>query len=630
MKAQISNKCKTWSSVFPANAFFVVSNVLCLRRMRLSKLNYKYPLFFLVVFLIIFISLCFILEILNFNKIILGLRAGGVKIGGLAPSEAEILLNEGVTEWENQNIIFTYQENQLPVQPNELGVSIDTKATIDSAYNLGRNKNILTGLYEQISTLFPREKNNIAPAIAIDADKFARVTHDKFNGLESPAENASLTYNAKMRGWQIVAPREGEAFDREKLKHDIKKRLATLDSSAIELALVKDYPEILGDETQDARGVANRILDNAPYFLTYQAGNQNTSSQAEEQHSWTIDRETLIDWVYFLPTDKDFNEKRGADSSSAIGKILGVSLDKEKVKGFLMEIAPVVNQEPVDAQLTMADGKVTVFALSQNEVQLEADLTADKISNIIIGLNKTSVRYLSSKKNIELLVTTRPPQITTDNIDTLGLTSLLGKGTSNFSGSPNNRVHNIKVGTAKFNGILLKAGEEFSFNSTLGEVGPQEGYLPELVIRTNKTVPEYGGGLCQVSTTAFRAAINSGLKITERYPHAFPVKYYNPQGFDATVYPPHPDLKFINDTPSNFLIQSRVIGNEVIFEFYGTSDGREVKVVGPKILSSKSDGSMKTVLYQEIWRNGQLERKATFSSNYKSPALYPVIRNPLD
>jgi len=594
------------------------------------KLNYKYPFFFLVVFLIIFISLCFILEILNFNKIILGLQVGGVKIGGLAPSEAETLLSEKVEAWANQNIILTYQDNQLPLQPNELGITIDTKTTRDSAYNLGRNKNILAGLYEQISVLFFQRQNNVAPVIMIDMEEFARLTHDRFSGLESPAENASLIYNAKMRDWQIVAPREGEAFDREKLREDIKKRSVILDSSAIELALIKDYPEILVDGTRDARDVANRILDNAPYFLTYQVKNQNTSDQSEERHSWNIDRETLTDWISFSPTSKDSDDNNGSNPLSTMSGILNVSLDKEKIRGFLMNISPAINRDPVDAQLTMSGGKVTIFARSQNGVQLEAELTADKISRGITRLNTTSIRYPSSQKNIEIIVTTRPPQIATDNIDTLGLTSLLGKGTSNFSGSPNNRIHNIGVGTAKFNGRLLKSGEEFSFNSILGEIGAQQGYLPELVIKQNKTIPEYGGGLCQVSTTAFRAAINAGLKITERYPHAFPVKYYNPQGFDATIYPLHPDLRFINDTPNNLLIQSRVVGNKLIFEFYGTADGREVKIIGPKILSSKPDGSMKTVLYQEIWRDSQLERKDTFNSNYKSPNLYPVIKNPLD
>ncbi|MBI4836936.1 MAG: VanW family protein [Candidatus Portnoybacteria bacterium] len=566
------------------------------------------------------------MEILNFDKIILGLRVGGVKIGGLAPTEAETLLNEKVAEWENQNIILIYQENQRPIKPNNIGVSLDIKTTMASAYDRGRNKNILTGLYEQILAVLPLRQNNIAPNFVIDEEKFKKAAHNEFSGLENPAENASLKYDSKTRDWQIIASRPGEAFNREKIRQDIKKRSTILNSSDIELTLTNDYPEISEDKTQKARNVANRILDNVPYFLIYRGATQNDLNQ----RSWTIDRETLIDWIVFPPTDEEFYREEKTDYSRPGNKILGVSLDKDKIRQFLIEIAPTVNREPINAQLAMENGKVTVFALSQDGMQLETELTAEAISNTIVSLNKTSARYPSSKKNIGLLTSKHSPQITTGNIDTLGLTSLLGRGVSNFSGSPENRVHNINVGTTKLNGILLKSGAEFSFNDILGKIGPQEGYLPELVIQKNKTVPEYGGGLCQVSTTAFRAAINSGLKIAERYPHAFPVKYYNPQGFDATVYPPHPDLRFINDTPNNLLIQSRVIGNEVIFEFYGTADGREVKVVGPKILSSKPDGSMKTVLYQEIWRDGQLKRKDTFNSTYKSPDLYPVIRNPLD
>jgi vancomycin resistance protein YoaR len=78
--------------------------------------------------------------------------------------------------------------------------------------------------------------------------------------------------------------------------------------------------------------------------------------------------------------------------------------------------------------------------------------------------------------------------------------------------------------------------------------------LPELVIKKEGTVPEFGGGLCQVSSTAFRAAMNGGLPITQRRNHAYAVQYYAPQGTDATIYPGVVDLKFINDTPGDILI----------------------------------------------------------------------------
>ena len=172
--------------------------------------------------------------------------------------------------------------------------------------------------------------------------------------------------------------------------------------------------------------------------------------------------------------------------------------------------------------------------------------------------------------------------------------------------------------------MLIKPGEEFSFIKTLGPVDESTGYLPELVIKTDKTVPEFGGGMCQVSTTAFRAALNSGLKVTARTNHAYPVVYYNPQGLDATVYIPNPDLRFINDTPNYILIQTKIVGTQLFFDFYGTSDGRQTKIIGPQVLEKNDDGSMKTVAYQEVSdANGNLIRKDTFKSNYKSPSLFP-------
>jgi vancomycin resistance protein YoaR len=127
----------------------------------------------------------------------------------------------------------------------------------------------------------------------------------------------------------------------------------------------------------------------------------------------------------------------------------------------------------------------------------------------------------------------------------------------------------------------------------------------------------------------FRAAVSAGLKITERYPHSFPVAFYNPQGFDATVYPPSVDLKFVNDTSANILIQTKIEGSNLTFEIYGTKD-REVKVTTPEEYDKKFDGSMKAKFTQEIWQDGELARSKTFYSVYKSPRLFPEIRNPLE
>jgi vancomycin resistance protein YoaR len=111
--------------------------------------------------------------------------------------------------------------------------------------------------------------------------------------------------------------------------------------------------------------------------------------------------------------------------------------------------------------------------------------------------------------------------------------------------------------------------------------------LPELVIKKDKTVPEFGGGLCQIATTIFRAVLASGLPILERQSHSYRVPYYEPAGVDATVYDPRPDFKFLNDTGYHILIQSKIEGNFLIFEFWGTKDGRAVEQSKPVIYNVK-------------------------------------------
>ncbi|MBT4384550.1 VanW family protein, partial [Candidatus Peregrinibacteria bacterium] len=151
------------------------------------------------------------------------------------------------------------------------------------------------------------------------------------------------------------------------------------------------------------------------------------------------------------------------------------------------------------------------------------------------------------------------PEITVpDSLSAKGITDLVGVGYSSFSGSPYNRIFNINVGMDIFNGTILAPGEEFSFTTLMGPIDGAHGWLPELVILGDETKPEYGGGLCQVSSTMFRAALYSGLDISARKNHSYAVSYYaRPFGYglDATIYDPAPDFRFINDTAGHLIIQ---------------------------------------------------------------------------
>ena len=139
---------------------------------------------------------------------------------------------------------------------------------------------------------------------------------------------------------------------------------------------------------------------------------------------------------------------------------------------------------------------------------------------------------------------------------------------------------------------MVKPGEEFSTLKALGPITAEAGFLPELVIKNGtQVVPDIGGGLCQVSSTLFRAALNAGLKITARTAHSFRVPYYEPPiGIDATIFDPAPDLKFVNNMDAPILIWAAASDTDLIFQIYGTKDDRKVEISDPVLFNYIAPG----------------------------------------
>lgn len=305
-------------------------------------------------------------------------------------------------------------------------------------------------------------------------------------------------------------------------------------------------------------------------------------------------------------------------SRHRLGVVFESEPDRESVGNFVALLASRINQAPDNAVFGVSDtGSIIVTSREKLGRTLKEKESADLLLQAIEGSGGDMLK-------ISLPTEVTKPKITGDDRERLGLKELIGEGKTNFKGSPKNRIFNINRALKQFQNVLIAPGEEFSFVKYLGDVDGEHGYLPELVIKNNQTTPEFGGGICQVSSTVFRAAIYSGLKLTERRNHAYPVQYYKPYGMDATVYIPKPDLKFINNTPGYILMQSTIDGFDLTFHFFGTKDGRSVNVDGPHILSRGGDGSMKTVFTQEVNdENGQNFIRDSFYSNYKSPSLFP-------
>jgi len=309
--------------------------------------------------------------------------------------------------------------------------------------------------------------------------------------------------------------------------------------------------------------------------------------------SWKIKTSRLVTWA----------------SVQKINDNLELYFDQEKIKEYLATtIAPEVNQEVILPRFEIKNGRVTSWQTGKNGRELDLDSSANEITKTLL-----------EEKNETTLIT---KEVTAENLtadNNLQIKEKIGTGYSNFTGSSVSRRHNISTGAATLHGLLIKPGEEFSLIKTLGDVSAETGYLPELVIKGDKTVPEFGGGLCQVGTTIFRTALASGLPITMRQNHSYRVSYYEPAGTDATIYIPQPDLRFINDTGNYVLIQARIDKNNLYFDFWGTKDGRVATTTAPVIYNIVKPEATK-IIESDSLKPG--EKKCTESSHNGADAYF--------
>lgn len=364
----------------------------------------------------------------------------------------------------------------------------------------------------------------------------------------------------------------------------------------------------------------------SPIFLYTDEKNKDNPLDIKEISHWDTfivensDYQSEIENPFFCKDKTDTLDSCSVSSSFSqrghykkMGKIY---IHENKIKEKLNPLAEKINKDPVEGKLEISDsGEIRVLSLSRDGSQLNIDESCDAIQNALIKDPE--------EKFVRLTVNKIKPKITSDEIEELGIVEEIGKGESNFVGSPKNRIHNIYTGVTKFHGLILDQGEEFSFVKLLGPVDGEHGYKPELVIKNNETIPEFGGGICQVSTTMFRAALNTGFEITARKNHAYPVQYYAPQGTDATIYIPNPDLRFVNNTPAKVLIQGKIEGTKLTFTFYGTDDKREIEIKGPVVTKRNNKNQMWTSLTQIVKNeNGEEIINDTFKSFYDDPAKY--------
>jgi len=258
------------------------------------------------------------------------------------------------------------------------------------------------------------------------------------------------------------------------------------------------------------------------------------------------------------------------------------SFDYQPFYDFIKIAEDKYNQPAKNALFRFENGRVVAFAQETYGQEINEKKFYQLLEEEIKNIDKEKKKIININLPIEII----EPEIKLTSINNFGIEEKIGEGKSDYSGSIPERIDNLILAASKFNGVLIPPQKILSFNETVGDISQLTGYKPAYIIKDGKTILGDGGGVCQVSTTLFRAALNTGLEVVERHPHAYRVSYYendSKPGLDATVFAPSVDLKIKNNTPAYILIETAVDKEKNLLYFYlfGKKDKRQIEVSTP-------------------------------------------------
>ena len=522
-------------------------------------------------------------------------------VGNKATNEIISNLQFTIYNLNANKIVLTYDNRQWEINLAELNFSYDTTATAKKAFKIGRDKNPVINFQTKIQAWF--KGINLGMEYSLDQSLLDAQIATISGEIFIPAIEPTIKLVDKKI---IVEPgKDGQELDKRLLVSLLTSHFSLLNLDPIELPIIQLSPKLTPNQVENTQGRAEKFSNKKLILL------------GDETNQWELGGEDLIGFLSFTN-----------------------GFDQEKIASWSANLASTINHPPENAAFQFVEGRVTEFRPAKEGKTLDQQKTID-----IIVQSLTELEDGKDQISLSLPIIVTPPAIQTADVNTLGIRQLIGRGISYFRGSISSRIHNIQLASTKLNGILIQPGETFSFNKALGEVSQTTGFKVAYIIKEGRTILGDGGGVCQVSTTFFRAALDVGLPIIERQAHAYRVSYYeqnSPVGLDATVFDPTADLKIKNDTPAYILIQTKVdVKNKILtFELYGTSDGRVVTISKSRIWDQippppdlyQDDptlpaGQIKQIDWKawgakvafdyKVERGGEVLQNRTFYSNYR-------------
>lgn len=529
------------------------------------------------------------------NKVLPGVHVGSFSVAGMSEKEVKDFLSQMTEKRLGEGVKITVDTAEgkksftlMPEIKDKKGFKVSHNIDADAKriFTYGKSGNLFVDSWSAVVSGIMKPHLHIASIDINEDELYAELKKILEPYSQEPVDADIIITDDEPLTYTITTSSPGYVFEYDKVAKHAEDAWKTLNSVTLDISSKVAQPEVKESDLKNMEDHIRTVLKAGGHTIAYH------DAHIKRDHTWTITKKQVTEWL--APV-------RLPDGQLALG--LGASSTEK----FISEkIVPIIETEPKDAVFELsADGtKATNIVAHRPGVTIDVEKTIDALNTAFA----TRLTSTSTNSKSELSVALVNPKVTLDSTNKLGIKEALGTGYSNFSGSPRNRILNIKNAVFnKLHGTIIKPGEEFSLVQNLKPFTLEAGYLPELVIVGDRIKPEIAGGLCQVGTTMFRTAMNSGMPITQRVNHGLVVSYYNDPannnpGTDATIYDAWPDFRFLNDTGAHIAVtvSMNTQTGDLTFTFWGTSDGRKGSYTPPVVTKWIGAGPYKEIPTKDL------------------------------
>jgi vancomycin resistance protein YoaR len=528
-----------------------------------------------------------LVRITHINRALPGVNLQGLSLSGLTHEQIVAEVEARLTYPFDGTLVLTEGDLAWMMSPSELGVRVDSDAIASRALAVGRSGSILDRLAQQIDAWY--QGLSLSPILQIDQV----VGGHRLSQLATMIDRPTIEADLQVHGVEVVATQGqiGREVSYEETLAAIRPSVLQMVDAVTPLVIREKPPRVL--DASATASVANQLLSE-PLRIT-----------AEGADDLILPPATVATLLRF-----NLDESGG-------GAEYRLALDPEALRQALEPLAPDLERDPENARFIFNDDTRQLDLLEPAIIGRTLDLQG--------SIDEINQRVAGGERSVPLAFSLEEPAVNdAATAEELGISEAVSVVSTYFNGSSPERIQNIKTASSAFHGLLIPPGETLSMSDVLGDISLDNGYAEALIIFGDRTINGVGGGVCQVSTTLFRAVFFGGYEIVERNPHAYRVGYYEQgpgspgPGLDATVFVPLVDFKFHNDTPYWLLLETYIYGNQLLWKFYSTSDGRAVQ--WSKNLSNEVDAPKP--LYKE---NVDLEKGKIKKIDYEADGLDVVV-----